>query len=120
MLRSQGLGQPPRQGAGLKGERALLVRRQRREGDLLRLVSTALQHVGGELMPLKHPTDAPVIDGIAIAVPDNPRQFALSEGWAIANGTMCGCAAPAYAPASRSDGSPHRARGPPDRLASQS
>ena len=31
-------------------------------------------------MPIEHPTDAAVIDGIVIAVPDNPRQFAISEG----------------------------------------
>jgi hypothetical protein len=31
-------------------------------------------------MPIEHPTDATVIDGIAIAVPDNPREFAIGEG----------------------------------------
>lgn len=80
MLRSPGLGPALRQSAGLTGARARLVRRRRREGDLLRLVSMALQHVGGELMPLEPPADAPVIDGLAIALPDNPRQFAIREG----------------------------------------
>jgi hypothetical protein len=31
-------------------------------------------------MPLEHPTDATVIDGIVIAVPDNPRQFTIGKG----------------------------------------
>ena len=80
MCRAQGVGQALGQGAGLTGERALLVRRQRREGSLLRALSTALPRVGGELVPLEHPTDAPVIDGLVIAGPDHLRQFTISAG----------------------------------------
>jgi hypothetical protein len=47
---------------------------------LLGLVSAALQRVGGELMPIEPPTDAPVIDRIAITVPDHPRQLTGGEG----------------------------------------
>lgn len=80
MFRSQGVGQAFRTGAGVKGQRELRVRRPGWKEGLLRLASTALQHLRGKLMPLKHPSDPTVVAGVAIALPDDPRQFAIGEG----------------------------------------
>jgi hypothetical protein len=40
----------------------------------------ALQDLRGEVMLREHPLNPAMIDGIAIAVPDNPRQLASGEG----------------------------------------
>lgn len=39
-----------------------------------------LQRLGGKVMLFEHPLNAAVIDGIAVAVPDHPRQLTSGEG----------------------------------------
>ena len=67
-------------GGGLEGQTELLPRGPGRRGDLLGPVAMALQRLGGEVMPGEHALDPAVIDGIMVAVSDNPRLFASGEG----------------------------------------
>jgi hypothetical protein len=47
---------------------------------LLSPLAMALQRLGGEVMPSEHALDPAVIDGIVVAVPQHPRQFASGQG----------------------------------------
>jgi hypothetical protein len=64
----------------LEGQAELFPGRPWERGDLRGPVVMALQDLRGEVMLSEHPLNPAVIDGIPIAVPDNPRQLASGEG----------------------------------------
>ena len=69
---------PPHNGGPADAER--LPRRPRECGELGGPVVMARQDLRGEVMLGEHAPNPPVIDGIAIALPDYPRQLARGEG----------------------------------------
>jgi hypothetical protein len=80
VFRSQRVFQTLGMSRPLEGQAKLLPRRPRERGDRLGPLVMALQDLRGEVMLGEHPLNPTVIDGIAIAIPDNPRQLASGEG----------------------------------------
>jgi hypothetical protein len=80
MVGPQSLGQALRGGRGLESKGQLLARRARREVVWLADGVMQLQHVWGEVMEVKDPSDAAVINGEPVTGLDDPREFAGAEG----------------------------------------
>jgi hypothetical protein len=79
VFRSQRVFQPLGMRRRLEGQAKLLPRRSRERGDLCGPVVMAPQDLRREVMLGEHALNPPMIDGIAIALPDNPRQLASGE-----------------------------------------
>jgi hypothetical protein len=80
MVGPQSLGQALRGGHGLESKGQLLTRRARREVICLAGCVMQLQHVWGEVMQVKDPSDAAMINGEPVTGLDDPREFAGAEG----------------------------------------
>jgi hypothetical protein len=80
MFRPQGVFQALRVDGRFEGQTELLPRRPGWCGSLLGPVVMEPQGVGGEVMLGEHSLDPTVIDGVVVAVSDDPRQFPSGEG----------------------------------------
>src|SRR5262245_17531874 len=80
MVGPQSLSQALREARGLELQRQLLASRARREVVWRAGGVMQPQHVWGEVMQVKDPSDAAMINGESVTGLDDPREFAGAEG----------------------------------------